>query len=88
MCFQAPSYNFYQGNAEEVTVVPKIGCRRPLQSQTGHVHCSVHQQEENGHNAGDVVELPCEQHQLERKKEENTKQGEKEMKIREKIKNK
>lgn len=40
--------------------VPEVGGRRPLKSQAGNVHGGVHQQEENGHNAGDGIELPWE----------------------------
>lgn len=61
--------------------VPEIRCRCPFQSKTGQVHGSIHQQEENGHNAGDGVEFPWKQHQLERKnktKEEGRKQMERE----------
>lgn len=61
---------------KEVTCVPEIWCRGPLQSEAGQVHSSIHQQEENGHNAGDGVELPWEQHQLERKKNKSGEEGE------------
>lgn len=43
---------------KKVGRVPEIGSRCPFQSQAGNVHSSIHQQEENGHNAGDGVELP------------------------------
>lgn len=49
--------------------IPEVGCWRPFQSQAGNVHSSVHQQKENGHNAGDGVELPWEENQLEEEKE-------------------
>lgn len=73
---------------KQVTHVPEIRCRCPFQSKTGQVHSSVHQQEENGHNAGDGVEFPWKQHQLERKnktKEEGEKQMEREEGKREAI---
>lgn len=49
--------------------VPEIGGRGPLQSQAGHVHGGVHQQEEDGHDAGDGVELPGEKDQLVRNRD-------------------
>ena len=55
--------------------VPEIWCRCPFQSQAGQVHGSIHQKEENGHNTGNGVELPWEQHQLDRKN--NAEEGEK-----------
>jgi hypothetical protein len=45
-------------------LVPEVRSRGPLQSQTGQVHSCIDQQEEDGYNAGDGVQLPCEQHQL------------------------
>lgn len=57
--------------------IPEVGCRRPFQGQAGHVHGSVHQQEENGHNAGDSVELPCEENQLAKKGREGERKTEK-----------
>lgn len=47
-----------------MAAVPEIGCGGPFESQTGHIHGGVHQQEENGHNAGNGVELPREKDQL------------------------
>lgn len=44
--------------------VPEVGGGGPLQGQAGHVHGGVHQQEEDGHDAGDGVELPGEEDQL------------------------
>lgn len=52
------------GWKQEVAAVPEIGRGRPFESQTGHIHGSVHQQEEDGHNAGNGVELPGEKDQL------------------------
>lgn len=49
---------------QEVAAVPEIGRGGPLESQAGHIHGGVHQQEENGHNAGNGVELPGEKDQL------------------------
>lgn len=66
-----------------VVYVPEIRRRCPFQSQTGHVHGSIHQQKENGHNAGDGVKLPWEQHQLGRKNK-TEEEAEKEKKNREK----
>lgn len=48
----------------KVAAVPEIGRRGPFESQAGQIHGGVHQQEENGHNAGDGVELPGEKDQL------------------------
>lgn len=62
---------------ERARGVPEVGCRRPFQSQAGHVHGGVHQQEENGHNAGDGVELPWEENQLEKKRREGERKTEK-----------
>lgn len=47
-----------------MAAVPEIGRGGPFESQTGHIHGGVHQQEENGHNAGNGVELPREKDQL------------------------
>lgn len=52
---------------QEVAAVPEIGRGGPFESQTGHVHGGVHQQEENGHNAGNDVELSREKDQLAKK---------------------
>lgn len=49
------------------TCVPEIRSRGPFQSEAGQVHGRIHQQEEDGHNTGDGVELPRKKHQLERK---------------------
>lgn len=54
---------------QEVAAVPEIRRRGPFQSQTGHIHGGVHQQEENGHNAGNGVELPGEKDQLAKDRE-------------------
>lgn len=64
MCKKAMS--FYYGTESLSTCVcklpdvcvPEIRCRGPFQGEASQVHSSVHQQEENGHNAGDGVELP------------------------------
>lgn len=55
--------------------VPEIRCGGPFQGQASQIHSSIHQQEENGHNAGDGVELPREQHQLDRKSEPKKRRG-------------
>lgn len=52
---------------QEVEAVPEIGRGGPFESQTGHVHGGVHQQEENGHNTGNDVELSREKDQLAKK---------------------
>lgn len=44
--------------------VPKVGCRRPFQSQTGQVDSSIHQKEKDGHHAGDGVQFTGKQHHL------------------------
>lgn len=52
-----------------MAAVPEIRRGGPFESQTGHVHGGVHQQEEDGHNAGNGVELPGEQDQLAKNRE-------------------
>lgn len=52
-----------------VAAVPEIRRGGPFESQTGQIHGGVHQQEENGHNAGNVVELPREEDQLGKNRE-------------------
>lgn len=54
---------------QEVAAVPEIRCRGPFKSQTGHIHSGIHKQEENGHNAGNGVELPREKDQLVKNRE-------------------
>lgn len=49
---------------QEVAAVPEVRGGGPFESQTGHINGGVHQQEENGHNAGNGVELPREKDQL------------------------
>lgn len=55
--------------------VPEIGGGGPLQGQAGHVHGGVHQQEEDGHDAGDGVELPGEEDQLVRNRDSGRRSG-------------
>lgn len=47
-----------------VTCLPEVWSRCPFQSEAGQVHSSIDQQEENGHDAGNGVELSRKQHQL------------------------
>lgn len=44
--------------------LPEVWCRSPFEGQTGQVHSSIHQQEEDGYNTSYSVQFTCKQHHL------------------------